>query len=486
MDGSAALPGDAAAAPLGVIVIGAGYVGLVTGACLAELGHQVLCVDTDAARIAGLQAGRCPIYEPGLAELIARNTAAGRLGFGARPVGLDQARAIFLAVGTPPLADGGADLSALFEAVRGLAPRLGRHAAVILKSTVPPGTADAVQRMLERLRPDLQPTVVANPEFLREGAAIGDFMAPDRIVVGCATAYGRWLMRELYAPLLRQGAPLLVTGRRSAELIKYASNAFLATKISFINEMADLCEAIGAEVGDVARGVGLDRRIGPEFLQPGPGYGGSCFPKDTQALLASAAEYETHLRVVSGAVAANDQRVAALAARVAGVLGGELNGRRIAVLGLTFKADTDDVRESPALALVEQLCAAGAAVCAYDPRGMAEASRRLGGVELAADAYACAAGAEAIVLATDWPEFHALDLRRLGAAAAQRLLIDLRNALPVAELLRAGFTVHGVGRPLRAPERGGAFTDCEPELRSEPAPTPFAAAMQRVSYATLD
>jgi UDPglucose 6-dehydrogenase len=452
---------------LTVAVVGAGYVGLVTGACLAELGHAVTCVDSDLRRIADLSAGLCPIYEPGLEEMIHRNVAAGRLRFSTPLADLTAVRAVILAVGTPPRADtGAADLSMLFEAVRQLAPALGRHTAVLVKSTAPPGTADAVQRQLERLRPDLQPTVIANPEFLREGAAIADFMRPDRIVGGCASGYGRWVLGRLYGPLTAQGAPLLLTSRRSAELVTYASNA-----------IADLCEALGGDVGEVSEGVGLDSRIGAQFLEAGPGYGGSCFPKDTLALLATAAEYETALRVVAGAAAANRCRAEALAQRVAGALGGSVKGRRIALLGLTFKPDTDDVRESPAVGLAARLRQAGAEVVAFDPRGMAEAIRILPDLALAPDPYACATGAEAVILATHWPEFARLDFARLAELVDGRLFVDLRNAAPLEALLSAGFTVHGVGRPLRAPERGPPSAAVRSSrAASPPSPDAFAAA----------
>jgi UDPglucose 6-dehydrogenase len=329
---------------------------------------------------------------------------------------------------------------------------------------------DAVQRRLERLRPDLRITVVSNPEFLREGAAIEDFMKPDRIVVGAASAYGRWVMERVYAPLMAQGAPMLVTRRRSAELVKYASNAFLATKISFINEMADLCEALGGDVEDVARGMGLDRRIGADFLQAGPGYGGSCFPKDTLALLAAAADYRVELRVVSGVVEANRVRVSRLSARVAEALGGDLRGRRVAVLGLTFKPHTDDLRDSPAVALAAQLAADGARVTAYDPQGSGPGAERLGGVELAPDAYACLEGAEAAVLATHWPEFADLDFARAGELMAERLWIDLRNAAPTEALVAAGFTVRPLGRPLAAPD-----ADADPPHDAVPHPASLGA-----------
>ncbi|MDB5442256.1 MAG: UDP-glucose 6-dehydrogenase [Phenylobacterium sp.] len=437
---------------LRIIVIGSGYVGLVSGACLAEIGHRVTCVDTDAARIAGLRAGRSPIFELGLEAMIARNVAAGRLSFDGWPAELAEADAALIAVGTPPRADDGqADLSAVLDAARMLAPQLGAQAVVVIKSTVPPGTGDTVEQLLASCRPDLDPVVISNPEFLREGSAIADFLAPDRIVVGCDTASGRAVMAELYQPLTAKGAPLLFMDRRTAELTKYAANAFLATKISFINEMADLCEALGADVTQVARGMGMDRRIGTGFLEAGPGYGGSCFPKDTSALLATARAHSARLRVVEGASVSNALRQAGLIGRVQSALGGDAAGKTVAVLGLTFKPGTDDMRDAPSVRLIDALQAAGAAVRVYDPKGMDQARGRLIGVDFTEDPYACAGGAHAIVLMTHWTEFQDLDLDRLAGVVRQQVFIDLRNALDADAVVRAGFTLHGVGRPPRGP-----------------------------------
>jgi UDPglucose 6-dehydrogenase len=422
-----------------VVVIGAGYVGLVSGACLAEIGHEVTCVDSDAARIAALSAGQSPIHEPGLEALLARAARAGRLVFAGALPDLSAAQLVFMAVGAPPRPDdGSADLGELMAAVDELAPALSDRAIVVVKSTVPPGTADLVEARLRALRPDLLAVVVSNPEFLREGAAIEDFLAPDRIVVGSDSPIGCQALDELYQPITARGAPILFVDRRTAELTKYAANAFLAAKIGFINEIADLCEALGADVAEVARGMGLDRRIGGDSLEAGPGFGGSRSPKDLRALLALAAEVGTELGLVAQTESGNAARKAGLADRVARALGGELKGRRIAVLGLTYKPNTDDMREAPALALIAGLKAAGARVNIHDPQ--------------AADPYACAKGADALVVVSDWSQLRRLNAARLAQVMRGRTIVDLRNALNAGDFTRAGFVVHPVGRPPRGPE----------------------------------
>jgi UDPglucose 6-dehydrogenase len=440
-----------------ITVVGAGYVGLVSGACLAELGNEVCCVENDGARLSSLQHGLIPIYEPGLDALVRRNTAAGRLAFsGNLAAAVPGADMVFLAVGTPARAeDGGTDLSQVFAAVETIAAAARDGLVIVTKSTVPVGTGAAVERLVRRERPELRFAVVSNPEFLKEGTAIDDFMNPDRVVVGADDSWAGEKVAALYAPFAARGVPLLMTGRNSAEVIKYASNVFLAAKIAFINEMADFCEATGADVGEVARAMGLDPRIGRFFLKPGPGYGGSCLPKDSRALLATAAAHGVELRVVAGANAANELRKRAMGERVVRALGGSAAGKRVAVLGLTFKPDTDDIRESPALAVIARLQEAGARVAAYDPKGMEGARAVLGpGVELLPDAYACAAGCDAVVLVTEWKEFVELDFRRLAAAMRGRLFVDLRNAVSGERLAAAGFTRVAIGRagePAAAP-----------------------------------
>jgi UDPglucose 6-dehydrogenase len=437
-----------------LIIIGSGYVGLVSGACLAELGHHVLCVDNDASKIEQLQAGRIPIYEPQLAELIGANVAAGRLVFANRLPSLGrEVHAVMVAVGTPPQANGGADLSAIFGVAREVAAKSIHPQMLVIKSTVPVGTGDRVQALMQQARPDLRFCVISNPEFLREGSAIGDFMHPDRIIVGAGDETARNTLRALYAPLEQAGTPVVCMGRREAELVKCAANAFLATKIAFINECADLCEAVGANVEDVAHGMGLDTRIGEAFLQAGPGYGGSCFPKDTTALLAIAQEHGVSLRLVETVIAANDARKRAMGRRVARALHGELSGRVVAILGLTFKPNTDDLRDSPSLALIETLLHAGAKVRVFDPQGMARARIRLEGVHFAETPYLCAEGADCTVLATHWPEFATLDPDRLAGLVRNKVLVDLRNFLEPRRFLDAGFSVHAIGRPARHPRR---------------------------------
>jgi UDPglucose 6-dehydrogenase len=429
-------------------MIGAGYVGLVSGACFADFGHSVTCVDKDADKIAALERGDMPIFEPGLAELVAKNVRAGRLFFTtdlARAV--RGAAAVFIAVGTPSRsADGLADLTHVYGAAREIAAAIDDGTVVVTKSTVPVGTGDEVARILADLRPRADLAVVSNPEFLREGAAIVDFMAPDRIVIGTGDARAKEVIGELYRPLAEKGTPILFTARRGAELIKYAANAFLATKITFINEIADLCEQAGADVQEVAHGIGLDRRIGPEFLQPGPGYGGSCFPKDLLALLKAGIDFGVPIRSIETIISINDQRKRGMARRIIAACGGSIRGRTIAVLGLTFKPDTDDMRESPAVAIIAALQDAGAKVRAYDPKGMEHARAILGDVSYAGDPYACAADADALVIMTEWEVFRTLDLARLRSLLARPVVVDLRNVYQPEAMAALGFTYVSVGR----------------------------------------
>lgn len=430
-----------------IAMIGTGYVGLVSGACFADFGHEVTCVDKDADKIEGLKAGRMPIWEPGLEALVKANAAHGRLRFTTELAdGLEGAEAVFIAVGTPARhGDGHADLTYVFEAVRELAPHVNPGTVVITKSTVPVGTGDRIAETLAEEGVE-GVSVASNPEFLREGAAIRDFKIPDRIVVGAEDEQAREVLREIYRPLFLNQAPILFTGRRTAELTKYAANAFLATKISFINEIANLCEAVDADVQDVARGIGLDNRIGPKFLHAGPGYGGSCFPKDTVALLQTADEVGVKQRIVATVVEVNDNRKAELADRVERALGGSLAGKRIAVLGLAFKPNTDDMREAPSVPLIAGLQEKGATVAAFDPVALEQAGAVMSGVDFAADAYAAAEGADGLVIVTEWDEFRALDLDRLAARLKGRVLVDLRNVYDRHEAERAGLTYFGVGR----------------------------------------
>lgn len=431
-----------------IAMIGSGYVGLVSGVCLADFGHDVVCVDKDAGKVDALRAGRMPIYEPGLEALVTANVAAGRLSFTTDiDAAVDGATAVFIAVGTPARRGGGhADLSYVFAAAREIAVAARGPTVVVTKSTVPVGTGDEVERILRDAAPDGDFAVVSNPEFLREGAAIEDFKKPDRIVVGTSDARAQAVMREIYRPLFVDQSPILVTGRRTAELIKYGANAFLATKITFINELADLAERVGADVTEVARGIGLDDRIGPRFLNAGPGYGGSCFPKDTLALLRTAAENDVPLRIVEATVDANEQRKRAMADKVRDALGGDLAGRRVALLGLTFKPGTDDMRDAPSLAIVPALIEAGAEVHAFDPEGMGHAAALLPDVRMGDSAAAIAAGADALVLLTEWDQFRALDLAAVARSMATPVLVDLRNVYDPAEAARAGLRYHGVGR----------------------------------------
>ena len=431
-----------------IAMIGTGYVGLVSGACFADFGHHVVCVDKDPAKIAALEAGRMPIWEPGLEALVKANVERKRLDFTTDlAAGIAGAEAVFIAVGTPARPeDGHADLTYVHAAVRELAATLTGPVVVVTKSTVPVGTGDEIARILAEEGAPAGTSVASNPEFLREGAAIRDFKIPDRIVVGVEDDRAREVLKEIYRPLFLNEAPILFTGRRTAELTKYAANAFLAMKISFINEIADLCEAVGADVQQVARGIGLDKRIGPKFLHAGPGYGGSCFPKDTLALLHVAEEAGVEQRIIAAVVAVNDDRKGAMAERVRKALGGSLEGKRIAVLGLTFKPNTDDMRDAPSIPLIAGLLAGGASVAAFDPVGREQAEPLLAGVEFAADAYAVADGADALVVVTEWDEFRGIDLRDMARRMRGKALIDLRNVYDPAEAKRAGLDYRGVGR----------------------------------------
>src|SRR5215471_2367800 len=432
-----------------VAMIGSGYVGLVSGACFADFGHHVTCVDKDADKIARLRKGEMPIFEPDLDRLVIGNTREKRLDFStdlAAPVA--EADAVFIAVGTPSRrGDGHADLSYVHAAAAEIAAAVTGFTVVITKSTVPVGTGDEVERIIRELRPDADFAVVSNPEFLREGAAIHDFKHPDRIVIGSDDERARKVAAEIYRPLYLNQAPILYTGRRTAELIKYAANAFLATKITFINEIADLCEKVGADVQEVARGIGLDNRIGGKFLHAGPGYGGSCFPKDTQALIKTAQDYEVPLRIVEAVVAVNDTRKRAMARKVSGAFGGILRGKTIAVLGLSFKPNTDDMREAPSIPLITALQDMGAKVRVYDPIGMEQAKGLIGNITFCNDSYSCADGASALVIVTEWEQFRALDFGRLKGLMAQPVLVDLRNVYRPDEIARHGFVYESVGRP---------------------------------------
>jgi UDPglucose 6-dehydrogenase len=434
-----------------VAMIGTGYVGLVSGACFADFGHDVTCVDKDAGKIAALLQGEVPIYEPGLTELVAANARAGRLTFSNDlPSAVKSADAVFIAVGTPSRrGDGHADLSFVHDAAREIAGALDGFTVVITKSTVPVGTGDEVERLIREAKPKADFAVVSNPEFLREGAAIRDFKLPDRVVVGTDDARAREVMTELYRPLYLNRSPIMFTDRRTAELIKYAANAFLATKITFINEIADLAEKVGADVQEVARGIGLDNRIGSKFLHAGPGFGGSCFPKDAVALLKTGLDHDTPLRIVEAVVSVNDARKRAMARKVASALGGELRGKTIAVLGLTFKPNTDDMREAPSIPLITALQDMGAKVRAYDPTGMEQAKPLLPNVAFCKDAYDCAKGASALVIVTEWEQFRALDFTRLKKTMERPVLVDLRNIYRPEEVTRHGFAYEGVGRSRR-------------------------------------
>ncbi|WP_203293895.1 UDP-glucose dehydrogenase family protein [Maricaulis parjimensis] len=432
-----------------VTMIGTGYVGLVSGACFADFGHEVVCVDKDASKIETLNEGGIPIYEPGLDLLVERNVREGRLSF---TLDLEEAvrtaDAVFIAVGTPSRrGDGYADLSYVHAAAKEVAEVMDGYTVVVNKSTVPVGTGDDVERIIAETRPDAEFAVVSNPEFLREGAAIEDFKRPDRVVVGTDDERARAVMRELYRPLYLNETPILFTARRTSELIKYAANAFLAMKITFINEIADLCEKVGANVQEVARGVGLDNRIGGKFLHAGPGYGGSCFPKDTLALTRTAQDAGTPLRLIETTVQVNDSRKKAMADKVIEACGGDVSGKQVAVLGVTFKPNTDDMRDAPSLEIIPALQAAGAKIRAFDPAGTVEAEKLLDNVDFVSGPYICADGADVLVIITEWNEFRALDLKRLKETMKAPILVDLRNIYNPDEAKAAGLTYTSVGRP---------------------------------------
>ncbi|WP_458759518.1 UDP-glucose dehydrogenase family protein [Afipia sp. TerB] len=431
-----------------IAMIGTGYVGLVSGACFADFGHRVTCVDTDASKIAALTRGEIPIFEPDLDRLVETSVKAGRLDFTTDLAGpVAEADAVFIAVGTPSRrGDGHADLSYVHAAAREIAAALTGFTVVVTKSTVPVGTGDEVERIIRETNPQADVAVASNPEFLREGAAIRDFKHPDRIVVGTNEERARKVLGEVYRPLYLNQAPIMYTARRTAELIKYAANAFLATKITFINEIADLSEKVGADVQEVARGIGLDNRIGTKFLNAGPGFGGSCFPKDTRALVKTALDHDVPLRIVEAVLAVNDNRKRAMARKVAHVLGGNLRGKSIAILGLTFKPETDDMREAPSIPLVTGLLDMGANVRAYDPVGMELAKHELPDVAYCSDAYECAKGADALVIVTEWVQFRALDLARLKREMATPVIVDLRNIYRREDMEAHGFTYDSVGR----------------------------------------
>jgi len=431
-----------------ITMIGSGYVGLVSGACFADFGHDVCCVDKMQEKIDALHAGRMPIYEPGLDALVAANVAAGRLTFTTDLAeGVAGADAVFIAVGTPSRrGDGHADLSYVYAAAAEIAAAATGPLVVVTKSTVPVGTGDEVERIMREARPDLDIAVVSNPEFLREGAAIGDFKRPDRIVIGTDDERAKAVMREVYRPLYLNESPILFTGRRTSELTKYAANAFLATKITFINEIADLCEAVGADVKDVSRGIGLDNRIGRKFLHAGPGYGGSCFPKDTLALLKTAEDFDSPIQIVDAVVKVNEARKRKMGRKVLHELGDSPRGKTVALLGLTFKPNTDDMRDAPSLAVAQSLIDAGVAVRAYDPEGMEAAKAMLPGVTFATDAYDAARDADAVVIVTEWDAFRALDLQRLRQVMAAPVLVDLRNVYDRGAVEGAGYRYVAVGR----------------------------------------
>jgi len=430
-----------------VAMIGTGYVGLVSGACFADFGHDIVCIDKDAGKIDRLLKGEIPIFEPGLDDLVERNVREGRLSFtldGAEAI--KAADAVFIAVGTPTRrGDGHADLSYVYAAAEEIAGLIDGFTVIVTKSTVPVGTGDEVEAIIRKTRPDAQFAVVSNPEFLREGAAIEDFKRPDRVVVGTDDERARAVMNELYRPLFLNETPIVFTGRRTSELIKYAANAFLAMKITFINEMADLCEAVGADVQQVAKGIGLDKRIGGKFLNAGPGYGGSCFPKDTLALVRTASDAGAPVRLIEATVAVNDARKKAMAGKVAKAVDGDLTGKTVGVLGLTFKPNTDDMRDAPSLDIIPALQALGATIQAFDPEGH-EARQMLKDVDFKANAYEAVEGADAVVIITEWDQFRALDLDRMKLLMKTPTVIDLRNIYRPEDMRARGFRYTSVGR----------------------------------------
>ena len=431
-----------------IAMVGTGYVGLVSGACFSEFGTDVVCVDKDAKKIEMIGRGEMPIYEPGLDALVDNNVKDGRLTFTTDLVkAVKGADAVFIAVGTPSRrGDGYADLSYVFAAAEEIAHAIDRYTVVITKSTVPVGTGRKVKEIIKKARPDADFDVVSNPEFLREGSAINDFMRPDRVVIGTESERAANVLKRLYRPLYLLETPVIITTLESAELIKYAANTVLATKITFINEIADLCEEVGADVQDIARGIGLDGRIGRKFLHAGPGYGGSCFPKDTLALVRTAQEAGAPIKIVEAVVQANDERKSAMAAKVIKACGGSVKGKTVAVLGLTFKPNTDDMRDSPSLAIVPALQRAGARVRAFDPQGMKEAKHLLPGIDMCMDAYDALKGADAVVIVTEWNEFRQLDFARARTLMKAPVMVDLRNIYDPAELAAAGFDYWSVGR----------------------------------------
>lgn len=431
-----------------ITMIGSGYVGLVSGACFADFGHDVICIDKDQRKIDALHAGRMPIFEPGLDELVARNVKAGRLTFGTDlSAGVSGAEAVFIGVGTPSRrGDGHADLSYVYAAAEEIGRAIDGFTVVVDKSTVPVGTGDEVERIIREANPGADFAVVSNPEFLREGAAIDDFKRPDRIVIGSDDERALAVMRQVYRPLYINKSPIVEMSRRSAELTKYAGNAFLATKITFINEIADLCEKVGADVQDVSRGIGLDGRIGNKFLHAGPGYGGSCFPKDTLALLKTSQDYDAPQRIVEAVVAINDNRKRAMGRKIIHAMGGDVRGKTIAVLGLTFKPNTDDMRDSPAIAVIQALQDAGAKVQAHDPEGIEQAKLVLDNVDYRDGPYQAIEGADAVAILTEWDAYRALDFERVKSLLSQPVLVDLRNVYSPAEAEAAGFSYTGIGR----------------------------------------
>ncbi len=431
-----------------VTMMGTGYVGLVSGACFADFGHTVCCVDKDASKIERLERGEIPIFEPGLEDLVARNVREGRLTFTTDAAeAVRSSEAVFIAVGTPSRrGDGHADLSFVYAVAEEIAKVMDGFTVIVTKSTVPVGTGDEIEKIIRRVRPDADFAVVSNPEFLREGAAINDFKRPDRVVVGLEDERARPVMTALYRPLFLNETPMLFTGRRTSELTKYAANAFLAMKITFINEMADLCEALNADVQQVARGIGLDNRIGSKFLHAGPGYGGSCFPKDTLALVRTAVDAGSPMQLVETTVRVNDARKKAMAAKVEKALGGDLKGKTIGVLGLTFKPNTDDMRDAPSLDIVPALQAMGAKVQAFDPEGTAEARQMLRDVDFKAGPYEAVQDADAVVILTEWDQFRALDMDRVRLLMRNPVIVDLRNIYQPSDLRARGFTYQSIGR----------------------------------------
>jgi UDPglucose 6-dehydrogenase len=434
-----------------IAMVGAGYVGLVSGACFADFGHEVVCVDHDAAKIAALRAGLSPFYEPGLSELVAANQRAGRLSFTTDIAeGLRGAKAVFIAVGTPTIpGEGAADMRFVYQAAREIAGAIDSFVVVVNKSTAPIGTCDEIERLIGERAASDRFVVVANPEFLREGAAIKDFKQPDRVVIGVEDDEARRVMRDIYRPLERNGNAIVFTTRRTAELIKYAANVYLAMKVTFINEIADLCEKVGGDVLDVAHGIGLDKRIGRKFLNPGPGFGGSCFPKDTLALTKLAADARSPMRLVETLVDVNEKRKVAMAHKIIRACGGSVKGKTLAVLGLTYKPNTDDMRDAPSLVIVPILQEAGARIVAFDPEGAKSAEALLPGVTFASGPYACLEGADALVVITEWDAFRALDLTRVKTALRDPVVIDLRNIYSQDTMNALGFRYEGVGRGAR-------------------------------------